>query len=127
QLYEGPRRSEVLAFRRLALAHETLGVSWWSWDSARPSGWAALSPFVRPTARPASTPTYPVVRPGARSDYVVLAKDHLRKRGYRVSRDTRFDSATRADVQAFQRDSGLAVTGVLDAATWEALLDSGDD
>jgi murein L,D-transpeptidase YcbB/YkuD len=127
QLYEGPRRSEVLSFRRLALAYDVTGVSWWSWDSARASGWRALAPLVSPPALPAAEPVYPTVRPGARSDYVVWAKDHLRELGYSVSRDTRFDTLTRRAVQAFQADSGLAATGTLDPATWSALLDGGSD
>jgi hypothetical protein len=129
QLYEGPRRSEVLAFRRLGLAYGTEGLSWWSWDSARSSGWSALARAVAPPALPAAEPDYPTVRPGARSDYVVWAKDHLRDLGYSVTRDTRFDTTTRRAVQAFQADSGLAATGTLDPATWSALLtaDADDD
>jgi len=122
QLYESPRRADVLRFRRLALAYDVLGVSWWSWDSARPTGWAALTPRVGTPALPAAQPAYPTVRPGARSDYVVWAKDHLRDRGYTVTRDTRFDTTTRRAVQAFQADSGLVATGTLDPATWSALL-----
>jgi peptidoglycan hydrolase-like protein with peptidoglycan-binding domain len=64
------------------------------------------------------------VRPGARSDYVVWAKDHLRALGFSVTKDTRFDTRTARAVQAFQADNGLAVTGVLDNATWTALLDA---
>ena len=62
------------------------------------------------------------MRPGARSDYVVWAKDHLRALAYTVTRDTRFDTTTVRAVRAFQLDNGLAVTGVLDDATWAALL-----
>ncbi|WP_259312621.1 peptidoglycan-binding domain-containing protein [Capillimicrobium parvum] len=128
QLYEGPRRSDVLSFRRLGLAYDVTGVSWWSWDSASTSGWAALTPRVGRPALPAAQPTYPTVRPGSRSDYVVWAKDHLRERGYTVTTDTRFDTTTRRAVQAFQADSGLAATGTLDPATWSALLsDDGGD
>jgi peptidoglycan hydrolase-like protein with peptidoglycan-binding domain len=86
-----------------------------------------VTPLVRPPALPAAAPAYPTVRPGARSDYVVWAKDHLRELGYSVSRHTRFDSRTRRAVQAFQADSGLDATGTLDPATWSALLSVEDD
>jgi hypothetical protein len=123
QLYEAPRSAEILGFRRLALAHGVEGgLSWWSWDSAAASGWASIARDVTPPPLPAAPPTFPLVRMGSRSDYVVSAEDHLRARGYEVGADTRFDAITRAAVQAFQLDEGLPVTGVLDAATWAALL-----
>jgi hypothetical protein len=124
QLYSKPSSRDVLTFRRLALAYGVLGTSWWSWDSAVSSGWRAIGRSVSPPAVPASLPTYPTVRPGARSDYVVWAKDHLRALDYSVSRDTRFDRRTTRAVQAFQADNGLDATGVLDDATWTALLDA---
>lgn len=122
QLYEAPSRSDLLAFRRLALAYGTHGTSWWSWDSAAGSGWAAVARSVTPPALPAAQPTYPTVRPGARSDYVVWAKDHLRALGLRVTRDTRFDATTAEAVRVLQAQRGLPVTGALDPVTWEALL-----
>jgi hypothetical protein len=122
QLYEAPRRSDLLGFRRLALSYDVTGLSWWSWDSAKASGWAALTPAVSAPALPAAEPVYPTVRPGARSDYVVWAKDHLRADGYTVTTSTRFDATTARAVAAFQADSSLPATGVLDPATWDALL-----
>ncbi|HEU4657567.1 MAG TPA: peptidoglycan-binding domain-containing protein [Capillimicrobium sp.] len=122
QLYEAPRKAEIRGFRRLALAHGAAGLSWWSWDSAAGSGWAAIAGDVSAPVLPAAPPTYPVVGMGARSDYVVWAEDHLRALGYSVGSDTRFDATTRAAVRAFQVDEELPVTGVLDDATWTALL-----
>lgn len=124
QLYSKPSRSDVLTFRRLALAYDVEGTSWWSWDSALASGWSAIARAVTAPALPASVPDYPTVRPGARNDYVVWAKDHLRALAYTVTRDTRFDTTTVRAVQAFQADNGLAVTGILDNETWTALLDA---
>jgi murein L,D-transpeptidase YcbB/YkuD len=124
QLYAKPSSRDVLSFRRLALAYDVEGTSWWSWDSAASSGWSAIGRSVVAPALPASVPAYPTVRPGARSDYVVWAKDHLRALRYSVTRDTRFDSRTARAVQAFQADNGLPVTGVLDNDTWSALLDA---
>ncbi len=122
QLYESPSTADVLAFRRLAESYGVTGLSWWSWDSARASGWRALARPITPSALPAATPTYPTVRPGARSDVVVWAKDHLRAQGYAVTGDTRFDAKTRRAVMAFQGAAGLPATGVLDPSTWQALL-----
>jgi hypothetical protein len=125
QLYQTPRRADVLAFRRLALAYDATGLSWWSWDGALSSGWAALTPAVTPPALPAAVPAYPTVRPGARSDLVVWAKDHLRAKGYVVTRDTRFDATTVRAVKRFQADAALPVDGILGPGTWEALLADG--
>ncbi|MCW3007581.1 MAG: Peptidoglycan-binding domain 1 protein [Solirubrobacterales bacterium] len=122
QLYAKPRRADVLAFRRLALAYDASGLSWWSWDAAIAAGWAALTPVVTAPALPASVPAYPTVRPGARSDLVVWAKDHLRAQGYVVTQDTRFDTTTKRAVQTFQAAAGLPVDGVLGPDTWAALL-----
>ncbi len=124
QLYSRPSRRDVLSFRRLALAYGVDGTSWWSWDSAVASGWTAIARRVVAPALPASVPDYPTIRPGFRGDYVVWAKDHLRELDYRVTRDTRFDRTTVRAVEAFQADNGLPVTGVLDDATWSALLDA---
>jgi hypothetical protein len=122
QLYQKPTRADVLAFRRLALAYATTGLSWWDWDSAPTAGWAALTPAVTVPALPAAVPVDPTVRPGARSDLVVWAKDHLRAQGYVVTTDTRFDATTVRAVKAFQAAAGLPVDGILGPATWNALL-----
>jgi peptidoglycan hydrolase-like protein with peptidoglycan-binding domain len=39
-----------------------------------------------------------------------------------VTTSTRFDATTARAVAAFQADSSLPATGVLDPATWDALL-----
>jgi hypothetical protein len=122
QLYQSPSRTDVLAFRRLALAYGAEGLSWWSWDSALPAGWSAIARAVTPPALPAAAPAYPTLGPGSRSDYVVWAKDHLRALGLAVTRDTRFDATTRLAVMAFQAQAGLPATGTLDPTTWSALL-----
>jgi hypothetical protein len=124
QLYSKPSSRDVLTFRRLALAYGVEGTSWWSWDSAVSTGWSAIGRSVVAPALPASVPAYPMVRPGARSDYVVWAKDHLRALGFTVTSDTRFDTVTTRAVRAFQADNGLVATGVLDNDTWSALLDA---
>jgi hypothetical protein len=126
QLYERPSTTDVLNFRKLALAYDVEGTSWWSWDSAATSGWSAIAKAVTAPAIPASVPAYPTIKVGFRGDYVVWAKDHLRALGYTPTTDSRFDTTTVAAVKAFQTDNGLPATGVLDNATWTALLSSSD-
>lgn len=64
----------------------------------------------------------PVVGPGASGDAVRAAQTLLVSRGRYVPADARFADRTESVVREFQAASGLAVTGVVDRATWQRLL-----
>ena len=125
QLYMNPPAREVLRFRKLARATGFGGVSWWSWQDARPRGWRAVSRrrlSVPRGYRP--TTSYPTLRAGSAGDLVIWAQEHLATGGYLsgpVSGE--YGGSTRDAIRAFQAASGLPVTGVTDAATWEQLIE----
>jgi peptidoglycan hydrolase-like protein with peptidoglycan-binding domain len=53
---------------------------------------------------------------------VVWAQEHLNGAGQSVAVSGTFDAATQQAVQQFQSGAGLPPTGVIDTATWNALL-----
>lgn len=65
------------------------------------------------------------IRAGAKGAAVTEAQGLLKKHGYSLPKygaDGSFGEETENAVKAFQRDKGLAVDGVIGAATWAALL-----
>jgi len=116
QLYSRPSPASVVRFRALAAAVGATGVSFWSWQSAAPSGWAALRKPVAP-ARGFALPAPIVLRRGARGDQVAWLQQHL---AVRIT--SRFDASTDRALRAFQLSHGLAPTGMTDATTWQAVL-----
>jgi hypothetical protein len=124
QLYGSPPVSEVLRFRRLALANGFGGVSWWSWQHATPQGFRAAG--RRPLRAPRNyrpTTAYPALAQGAAGDLVVWAQEHLIAGGYLNSAATgNYGKLTTGAVRSFQLAAALPVTGVIDAATWQQLL-----
>ena len=121
QLYDNPSTSDVQRFRGLAAGYGAPGVSWWSWQAASTSNWAAIAP---PAPTPVVPPpvSYPVLGSGAKGDVVVWAQEHLQSAGQAVTANGTYDAATGSAVSNFQAANGLPVTGRVDAATWPALL-----
>lgn len=71
---------------------------------------------------------YPTLRFGANNDYVKQMQTLLTQKGFPLpvyGVDGYFGSETQGAVEAFQKASGLTVTGVCDEITWAALLASG--
>jgi hypothetical protein len=123
QLYQAPRRSEILRFRQLASAYGAHGVSWWDWQETSTGAWAALGRLLSPLAAAQQPlPVAPILRRGSRGDLVVWAQEHLLAAGEKVSVNGVYDTRTVRAVRAYQRGSALPVTGVLDAITWQTLL-----
>jgi hypothetical protein len=116
QLYQRPSASEIDRFRELASVFGAPGVSFWSWQSAAPAGWAALNrPLKVPVTRPDVPPV--VLKYGSKGDQVRWLQTKL------VIRVTgRFDAATEDALVAFQAGHGLAPTGQTDWPTWAQLI-----
>ena len=85
--------------------------------------WAVPACVGEPVPTP--TPeTKPTLRRGDKGKYVTLAQTELINKGYdcgSTGADGIFGKNTEAAVKRFQNDYGLAVTGVINDATWSAL------
>ena len=69
-------------------------------------------------------PVLPTLRRGSEGTYVTLCQTKLVQLSYDLSpygADGKFGKKTEAAVKAFQEYSGLAVTGIVEETTWEAL------
>jgi hypothetical protein len=115
QLYGRVTPSSVARFRSLSAALGVEGTSFWSWQSAAPSGWSALVKAVAPVAAPVVAPI--ALHRGSRGDQVAWLQQHLN-----VPVTSKFDTATDTAVRALQLSAGTIPSGVMDAATWQAAL-----
>jgi hypothetical protein len=124
QLYGNPPASEVLRFRKLALASGWGGVSWWSWQHASRRDFAAAGRRpLRPPRNYRPTTAYPALEPGSAGDLVVWAQEHLISGGYLSTTATgNYGKLTERAVSDFQLAAGLPSTGRINAATWRQLL-----
>ena len=66
----------------------------------------------------------PILQQGSLGIYVKELQTLLNQWGYTCDVDGSFGPATLKNVKAFQTDHGLSVTGVVDAATWNKLLET---
>ena len=65
--------------------------------------------------------TKPVLKQGAKGDWVTILQGRLAISGYRVNVDGVFGPKTKEAVMAFQADHNLSVDGVVGPKTWEKL------
>jgi hypothetical protein len=121
QTYDAPPSSEIVRFRQLAAAAGATGVSWWSWQHTASAGWNAVGQAFSPLPS-AAAPEYATLAKGAKGDLVVWAQQHLKGAGQTVAIDGNFGASTQSAVKSFQTGAGLAASGKVDAATWQALL-----
>jgi hypothetical protein len=122
QTYGGAPPIEVKRFRQVAQAYRAPGVSWWSWQATSPANFAAVGAPVPPLPGYRPQAGYPVLGVGSRGDRVVWAQQHLYAAGQRQPITGYYGATTAAGVRAFQAARNLPQTGVIDAATWPALL-----
>jgi peptidoglycan hydrolase-like protein with peptidoglycan-binding domain len=127
QTYDNPSASDVVRFRQLSAAYGARGLSWWDWQETSAGGWDAVgAPFAAPAV--AAVPAWPTLKAGAggkagsKGDLVVWAQEHLVGAGHPLTVDGKYGGSTATALSAFQAGAGLPQTGVLDAATWPALL-----
>src|SRR3954469_5385030 len=121
QTYDSAPPKEIVRFRQIAAAEGATGVSWWSWQHTTAAGWDAVGQPIEPfTSAPA--PDFAELAKGKKGDLVIWAQQHLRGAGQSLTVDGDFGSGTVAAVKSFQSANGLAATGTIDTATWQALL-----
>ncbi|MGL4339281.1 MAG: peptidoglycan-binding protein [Rhodoglobus sp.] len=63
----------------------------------------------------------PTVREGSKGEAVMAAQKALTKRGFKLTADGIFGSATEKATRSFQRDRGMVVHGKVGPKTWAAL------
>jgi peptidoglycan hydrolase-like protein with peptidoglycan-binding domain len=120
QTYLRVKPKQIKRFRRWALSYGSLGVSWWSWQETTKKQWRALKGKPRPIGAPPVL--WPTLKQGSKGDMVVWAQEHLVGSGQVLPITGIFGSSTANAVRSFQLARGLPVTGIIDAATWPALL-----
>jgi len=122
QVFDHPRINQIKRFRSMSRSYGATGVSWWDWQDANLSDWTALSQSVGTLTGFIADPSMATLGIRARGDVVVWAQEHLVSAGQRIAIDGAFGPATQAAVENFQVAHGLPATGLIDQATWQALL-----
>jgi peptidoglycan hydrolase-like protein with peptidoglycan-binding domain len=121
QAYSAPPPQDLQRFRAIWAGYGVAGLSWWSWQAASDTTWAALTqPPPSPVTLP--DPGWPALRRGASGDEVVWMQQHLVSADPSVVVDGKFTALTEAALRTFQIARALPPSGATDAATWEALL-----
>ncbi len=123
QLYgapSAPTAPELTRFRALARAYGSAGSSFFDLDVAQPEELSALSAPPPRLARKALVG--PTLRAGADGDEIVRAQELLNAAGAHLPAGGFFGAATARAVDAFQSRHHLRQSGVLNPATWKALL-----
>jgi hypothetical protein len=124
QTWQDPGRQEILDFRRYARAYGAAGISWWSWQETSGREWRWVGRILGPKDRPLRIRRgYVGLAAGARGDLVIWAQQLLRAAGQEVRVDGSFGEGMERAVIAFQREEGLEETGIVEIATWKALLE----
>ena len=123
QTYGGVSTSDVLRFREEAVLYGATGYSFWDWQETPASGWRTLAAPLGSLAT-AVTPNgpYPELSKGAKGDQVLWLQEHLAS-AYPTQEVTGlYGAQTTANVRAFQTAHGIPAGGVVESATWPALL-----
>jgi hypothetical protein len=122
-----PPSNQVLFFRQLSRVYGASLVSWWDWQASWLSDWGAISQPLGDYQGLTASYTLPALTVAASGgiwagDLVVWAQEHLLEAGDPVQVDGDFGPLTQAAVQQFQSAHRLPITGIVDQATWQALL-----
>ncbi len=122
QTYGGVSSADLLRFREEAVDYAATGVSFWDWQETGSSGWSALATPLAPLTSVTPNSEYPELKSGSKGDQVLWMQEHLASAIATQEVTGYFGSQTLANVQAFQTAHAIAATGVVEAATWTALL-----
>jgi peptidoglycan hydrolase-like protein with peptidoglycan-binding domain len=122
QTYGGVTAAEVLRFREEAVDYGATGFSFWDWQETPASDWSALAAPLAPLTGVVPNTTYPELGKGAKGDQVLWLQEHLATAIPAQEVTGTFATQTTANLRSFQASHALPVTGVAEAATWQALL-----
>jgi Putative peptidoglycan binding domain len=122
QTYGGVSATELLRFREEAVDYGATGWSFWDWQETGASGWSALAAPLAPLTTVIPNGSYPELAKGSKGDQVLWMQEHLATAEPTQETTGTFGSQTITNVEAFQTAHGIAASGVVEAATWAALL-----
>ncbi len=122
QTYGGVSAEELLRFREEAVDYGSPGVSFWDWQESGANDWSALTTPLAPLTTVTPNSEYPELKSGNKDDEVLWMQEHLASAIATQETTGVFGSQTLANVEAFQTAHAIAPTGVVEAATWTALL-----
>jgi len=122
QVFDAPPSAQINEFRAIARYYGAQGVSWWDWQSAGTSEFKAVWSPIGSIVDFIPQRTVASLGKGAKGDVVVWAQEHLVKAGQQVAVDGDYGTQTRRAVSRFQAANGLPASGVINPATWNALL-----
>jgi hypothetical protein len=122
QTYGGVSATELLRFREEAVDYSSPGVSFWDWQETGSGGWSALAAPLTPLTSVTPNAEYPELSKGSKGDEVLWMQEHLASAIPTQETTGVFGAETLANVEAFQTAHAIAASGVVEAATWTALL-----
>jgi peptidoglycan hydrolase-like protein with peptidoglycan-binding domain len=122
QTYGGVSSTELVRFREEAVDYGATGISFWDWQETKTSGWAALAAPLEPLSSVTPNTSYPELRAGSKGDQVLWMQEHLASALPQQETTGVFAGQTLEDVGSFQASHGISPSGVVEAATWTALL-----
>ena len=122
QTYGGVSSSDLLRFREEAVDYGATGSSFWDWQETPASGWTTLAAPLAPLTSVTPNTSYPELASGSKGDPVLWMQEHLASAIPAQETTGIFAGQTLADVESFQSSHGIAPSGVVEAATWQALL-----
>jgi hypothetical protein len=122
QTYGGVSSTELLRFREEAVDYGAPGLSFWDWQESGPSDWSTLAAPLAPLISVTPNTEYPELKSGSTGDQVLWMQEHLASAVPTQETTGVFGSETLANVEAFQTAHAIAAGGVVEAATWAALL-----
>jgi peptidoglycan hydrolase-like protein with peptidoglycan-binding domain len=122
QSYNDPPPEDMTRFRQLAAIYGSSGVSWWSWQASSDRGWQVVGAPVQPLTGYQPSQDWPLLKQASKGDETLWMQEHLATVDPTTPTSGTFDAATDTALRNFQAQRGIPVTGMTDAATWQALL-----
>jgi hypothetical protein len=122
QTYGGVSSAELLRFREEAVDYGAPGMSFWDWQESATVDWTTLAAPLAPLTSVTPNTSYPELSKGNKDDEVLWMQEHLAAATPTQETTGVFGAETLANVEAFQTAHAIAPTGVVEAATWAALL-----
>jgi peptidoglycan hydrolase-like protein with peptidoglycan-binding domain len=122
QTFGGVSAEELLRFREEAVDYGAPGVSFWDWQESGTLDWSTLAAPLAPLTSVTPNSDYPELSSASKGDEVLWMQEHLASAVPTQETTGLFGSETVANVEAFQSAHAIAASGVVEAATWAALL-----